>query len=301
MSQVSRRTRVRQLADSVWPGRTVNGYANLIAARLRKLADEASTGMLPVSGRGDGAIFFRSGQVVYAESSRTSLPGPRATGLDVLGLTSSEAAGSAGVHGAGVHGAGRHGAGKHGTGEHGAGKHGASEAGLVPVRPGSKLGGMLEITELIIDALTELLSSESRYAKFRQAEVLPVGRGHPIAVETLLAEVRRRHEVLRQLAAVLTPDTLVARDPSLDAPSAQVSPAQWALLARVGDGTTPRGLAVQQGRSVFGTTIEVYRLVQLGLLVVPGRPAPAGEQGAQQPAGTMSFIRAVSGGRGSDA
>ena len=281
MSQVSRRTRVRQLADSVWPGRTVNGYANLIAARLRKLADEASTGMLPVSGRGDGAIFFRSGQVVYAESSRTSLPGPRATGLDVLGLTSSEAAGSAG--------------------EHGAGKHGASEAGLVPVRPGSKLGGMLEITELIIDALTELLSSESRYAKFRQAEVLPVGRGHPIAVETLLAEVRRRHEVLRQLAAVLTPDTLVARDPSLDAPSAQVSPAQWALLARVGDGTTPRGLAVQQGRSVFGTTIEVYRLVQLGLLVVPGRPAPAGEQGAQQPAGTMSFIRAVSGGRGSDA
>ena len=286
MSQVSRRTRVRQLAESVWPGRTVNGYANLIAARLRKLADEASTGMLPVSGRGDGAIFFRSGQVVYAESSRTSLPGPRATGLDVLGLTSSEAAGSAGEHGAG---------------EHGAGKHGASEAGLVPVRPGSKLGGMLEITELIIDALTELLSSESRYAKFRQAEVLPVGRGHPIAVETLLAEVRRRHEVLRQLAAVLTPDTLVARDPSLDAPSAQVSPAQWALLARVGDGTTPRGLAVQQGRSVFGTTIEVYRLVQLGLLVVPGRPAPAGEQGAQQPAGTMSFIRAVSGGRGSDA
>ena len=286
MSQVSRRTRVRQLADSVWPGRTVNGYANLIAARLRKLADEASTGMLPVSGRGDGAIFFRSGQVVYAESSRTSLPGPRATGLDVLGLTSSEAAGSAGEHGAG---------------KHGAGKHGASEAGLVPVRPGSKLGGMLEITELIIDALTELLSSESRYAKFRQAEVLPVGRGHPIAVETLLAEVRRRHEVLRQLAAVLIPDTLVARDPSLDAPSAQVSPAQWALLARVGDGTTPRGLAVQQGRSVFGTTIEVYRLVQLGLLVVPGRPAPAGEQGAQQPAGTMSFIRAVSGGRGSDA
>jgi RNA polymerase sigma-70 factor (ECF subfamily) len=40
MSQISRRTRVRQLAESVWPGRTVNGYANLIAARLRKLADE---------------------------------------------------------------------------------------------------------------------------------------------------------------------------------------------------------------------------------------------------------------------
>jgi hypothetical protein len=84
MSQLSKRARVRQLADSVWPGRTVNGYANLIAARLRKLADEGSTGMLPVSGRGDGAIFFRGGQVVYVESSRTALAGSRATGLDVL-------------------------------------------------------------------------------------------------------------------------------------------------------------------------------------------------------------------------
>jgi Domain of unknown function (DUF4388) len=291
MSQVSRRTRVRQLADSVWPGRTVNGYANLIAARLRKLADEACTGVLPVSGRGDGAIFFRGGQVVYAESSRTSPPGPRATGLDVLGLRTSEVPGPADTHSVGNHGADKH----------SADKHGAGEAGLVPVRPGRKLGGMLEITELIIDALTELLSSESRYAKFRQAEVLPVGQGRPIAVETLLAEVRRRHEVLRQLAAVLTPDTPVTCDPSLDAPSAQVSPAQWALLARVSDGTTSRGLAVQQGRSVFGTTIEVYRLVQLGLLVAPERPAPAGEAGAQRPAGTMSFLRAVSGGRGSDA
>jgi hypothetical protein len=256
----------------------VNGYANLIAARLRKLADEASTGTLPVSGRGDGAIFFRGGQVVYAESSRTSPPGPRATGLDVLALTTSEAPGFAGTGGTG-------------------------EAGLVAVRPGwlGGLGGMLEITELIIDALTELLSSESRYAKFRHAEALPVGQGRPIAVETLLAEVRRRHEVLRQLATVLTPDTPVAREPSLHAPSAQVSPAQWALLSRVGGGTTPRGLAVQLGRSVFGTTMEVYRLVQLGLLVVPGRPEPAGEQTARQPTATMSFIRAVSGGRGSDA
>ena len=87
MSQNSRRTRVRQLAESVWPGRTVNGYANLIAARLRKLADEGSTGMLPVSGRGDGAVFFRGGQVVYAESSRTSLPSLRTSGLAALGLT----------------------------------------------------------------------------------------------------------------------------------------------------------------------------------------------------------------------
>ena len=277
MSQLSRRTRVRQLADSVWPGRTVNGYANLIAARLRKLADEGSTGMLPVSGRGDGAVFFRDGWVVYAESSRTSLPGPRATGLDVLGLVPGEAPGSAG-------------------------ETRAAETGLVVPRSISKLEGMLELTELIIDAFTELLSSESRYAKFRPAEVLPLGRGRPVSVETLLAEVQRRHEVLRQLAAVVTPDTAVACEPSLDPPSAQVSATQWALLARADHGTTPRGLAVQLGRSVFGTTIEVYRLVELGLLVVPGRPPkPADGQAGRRQAAAMSFVRAVSGGKGSDA
>jgi hypothetical protein len=274
MSQLSRRTRVRQLADSVWPGRTVNGYANLIAARLRKLADEGSTGMLPVSGRGDGAVFFRGGQVVYAESSRTSLPGPRATGLDVLGLVPEEAPGLAGEGSPG-------------------------EAGVVAVRPASRLGGMLELTELIVDALTELLSSESRYAKFRPAGVLPVGHGRPVAVETLLAEVRRRHEVLRQLAPVVTPDTAVACEPSLDLPSAQVSPAQWALLVRSGDETTPRELAVRLGRSVFATTIEVYRLVELGLLVVPGRPpAPARDRGVGWPVAVMSFMRAVPSGEG---
>jgi hypothetical protein len=252
----------------------VNGYANLIAARLRKLADEGSTGMLPVSGRGDGAIFFRGGQVVYAESSRTSLPSLRTSGLAALGLTH----GSPGSPGA----------------SRSPGAPGEGEAGLVAARSVSRLTGVLELSELVIDALAELLSSESRYAKFRPAEVLPVGQGRPMPVEALLTEVQRRHEVQRQLAAVVTPDTAVACDPSLDPPSAQVSPGQWALLARAGDGTTPRGLAMQLGRSVFGTTIEVYRLIELGLLVVPGRTdAPGG--------GRLSFIRAVSGGKGSDA
>jgi hypothetical protein len=279
MSQNSRRTRVRQLAESVWPGRTVNGYANLIAARLRKLADEGSTGMLPLAGRGDGAVFFRGGQVVYAESSRTALPSLRTSGLAALGLTRREASRSPGP-----------------PGPPGEGHPG--EAGQVAARSVSRIASMLELTELIIDALTELLSSESRYAKFRPAEVLPVGRGRPMTVETLLTEVQRRHEVQRQLAAVLTPDTAVACHPSLDPPAAQVSATQWSLLARAGDGTTPRGLAMQLGRSVFGTTIEVYRLLELGLLVVPGRP-PAPADG---PPGTgISFIRAVSVGRGSDA
>jgi hypothetical protein len=277
MSQISRRTRVRQLADSVWPGRTVNGYANLIAARLRKLADEGSTGMLPVSGHGDGAVFFRDGQVVYAESSRTSPAAPRRAGLAALGLALGEAPGPRG-------------------GEHTGG------AGLAVVRSVGWLAGLLEPTELILDALTELLSTESRYAKFRHTEDLPAGQGRPISVEALLEEVQRRHEVLRQLAAAVTPDTAIARQRAIDGPSAQVSPTQWALLTRAIDGTTPRRVAIELGRSVFGTTIEVYRLVELGLLVVPGRPpALADGPNAPRPAIAMSFIRAVSGGRGSDA
>jgi uncharacterized protein DUF4388 len=249
----------------------VNGYANLIAARLRKLADERSTGMLPVTGRGDGAVFFRDGQVVYAESSRTSLPRPPATGRDGHGLLPGEAIDSGGERDQG-------------------------ESGGVAVRPASGLSGMLELTELIIDAITELLSSESRYAKFRPADGLPGGEGRPLAVETLLAEVQRRHEILRQLAPTISPDTAVACAPSLSLPSAQVSPGQWTLLGRVSDETTPRTLAVQLRRSVFSTTLEVYRLVELGLLAVPGRPpAPADE-----PAAAMSFIRAVAGGKGND-
>jgi hypothetical protein len=79
-----------------------------------------------------------------------------------------------------------------------------------------------------------------------------------------------------------------------------VSAPQWALLVRVGDGTTPRTLAMALGRSVFGTTIEVGRLLALGLLVVPGHagaiaglgaPAPAP---GPRPAEVLSFLRALS-------
>jgi len=259
----------------------MNGYANLIATRLRKLADEESTGMLPVTGRSDGAIFFRDGQVVYAESSRTSRPDPPATDLPVTDLPVTDLDG----HGL-----------LPGEAPGSVGDRFQDEPGVVAVRPASRLAGVLEFTELIVDALTELLSSESRYAKFRPADVLPVGEGHPIAVKTLLAEVRRRHEILRQLAPTVSPDTAVACESSLTLPSAQISPGQWTLLGRVGDKTTPRALAVQLGRSVFGTTLEVYRMVELGLLVVPGRPpAPADRQAVP-----MSFIRAVTDGKGSD-
>lgn len=281
MSQIARRTRVRRLAESVLPGRAMGGYANLITARLRKLAAEGSTGMLPLSGHGDGAIFFRGGQVVYAESSRTPAPfrreagGAGEAGLAALGLALTDA--------------------------------GSLPAGPEPaaVPPLDRLIGLLALTEPTIDAITDLVSSQSRYAKFRQSEIPPVAQTSPqasaLSIERVLAEVERRRQVLRQLAPAVTADTTVARYAPQDSPRFQVSAPQWALLVRAGDGTTPRTLAMALGGSVFGTTIEVYRLLALGLLAVPGHPPELARPAARRPGGVMSFIRALADAGGSDA
>lgn len=157
MSQVTRRTRVQRLAVSVLPGRrvlpgrvlpgrTVGGYANLIEARLRKLAAAERTGVLPMSGQGDGAIFFRGGRVVYAESTRTPTPARRTVGLAALGLVATDASPP------------------------------SNGAELVAAPSYDGLVDMLALTEPTIDAITELLSSESRYAKFRPCDYPPIGR-----------------------------------------------------------------------------------------------------------------------------
>ena len=277
MSQVSKRTRVQRLADSVLPGRvlpgrTVGGYANLIEARLRKLAATASTGMLPMSGHGDGAIFFRDGRVVYAESTRVPTPARRTVGLAALGLVATDA---------------------------GRPSNGAE---LVVAPSFDRLVDMLTLTEPTIDAITELLSSESRYAKFRTADCPPSGQLSPLPIETVLAEVERRRRVLRQLAPVVTADSPVVRFAPRDPPRFQVSASQWSLLVRTGEGSSPRTLALALGRSVFGTTIEVYRLLALGMLVVPGHAqAITGGAPAQRPAAVMSFVRALSDAGGGDA
>jgi hypothetical protein len=273
----------------------MNGYANLIAARLRKLAMTGGSGMLPVSGSGDGAFFLRGGHVVHAESSRTS---PRhVVGQAALGLGPGQA-------GPGQAGPGQAGPGQAGPGQAGGRPAGGRPAGepasgarapgaeLVPARSIGRVTRLLAVTELTIDAATELLSSESRYGKFRQFGVPFSAQVRPIRVDVLLTEVERRHHVLRQLAGVVTADTRVARSASPGWSRLQVSRPQWALLAGIGDGMTPRSLARELGRSVFATTIEVYRLIALGLLAVPGNPAA----GAARPGEVMSFTRAISNG-----
>jgi hypothetical protein len=95
---------------------------------------------------------------------------------------------------------------------------------------------------------------------------------------------------------VLTADTALARNPHIHPESIRVSAWQWSLLIRVRHGTTPRDLAWDLSRSVFGTTAEVYRLLARRLLAVAGDPAdPAGHRVPPRASlAAMSFVRAVS-------
>jgi hypothetical protein len=163
--------------------------------------------------------------------------------------------------------------------------------------PLGRIAAILAIAEPTVDAALELLSAQSRYARFRPSRVPDTGPASDIAVETLLAEVTRRQRVLAQLSAVLTADTALTRNPHIHPESIRVSALQWSLLIRVRHGATPRDLAWDLGRSVFGTTIEVHRLLVRRLLSVAGDPpGSAGRAGASPVA--MSFVRAVSVERG---
>ena len=110
-----------------------------------------------------------------------------------------------------------------------------------------------------------------------------------------MTEVSRRYEVIRQMSALLTPDTAVTRNPGPLSRAIHVSGIQWAILIRAGNPATPRSLALELGQSVFTTTIEVFRMVTLNLLSVAGAPAwpadQAGEFNRGRPA--ISFLRAL--------
>ena len=140
---------------------------------------------------------------------------------------------------------------------------------------------ILAITEPTVDAALELLSVQSRPAKFRArfrpSRIPDTGPASDISLDALLAEVARRQRVLGQLSVVLTADTALARNPHIRPDAIRVSALQWALLIRVRHGSTPRDLAWDLSRSVFGTTVEAYRMLARQLLSV-GRPPP-GQRG----------------------
>ncbi len=240
MSQTPRLRRARQLTAAVLPTRAADGYPSLVAGRLRKLDGAGSTGMLPFAGGSDGAIYFRDGKVVYAESERTPAPADEAFKAYADGLP-----------------------------------------------PFGRVMAIRAVTEPAIDAVLELFTAQSRYGKFRSGRLPAAGLVPGIGVEALLAEIGRRQQVVKQLSAVLTPDTVIARNPRPRSESVRISAGQWAVLIRVRHGSTPRDLAWDLGRSVFCTAIDVYRLLVLRLLSAAGQVPEHG-------LAVMSFVRAAS-------
>jgi hypothetical protein len=247
-----------RLAASVRPGRAADGYGNLIAARLRRLAGTGRTGMLPFTGPTEGALYFSNGAVVFAESAGTP-------GRVISGQPEGAATGAV-----------------------------LAAAGTVLAAAGT----VLAAAEPIADAALDLVQSKSSPARFRSAKVPAAGSADGFPVESLLAEVARRQNVLEQLAAIVRADTAVVRNPRLISRSVQVSAFQWALLVRVADGSTARALAWELRRSVFGMTVDVYRLMVLRLLSAADYPARPGmrplRELPERGGPPLSFIRAVS-------
>ncbi len=153
--------------------------------------------------------------------------------------------------------------------------------------------------EATMDAGTELLSAKPRYVRFREPENGPAdaGPGGGIPVDELVTEVVRRHNLLSQLSAVLAPDTPVVRNPRLKSRAIHVSDIQWAILMRLNGPASARACAQELGQSVFSSTVEVFRMVVMGLASVVGAPArpedEAGESNRKRPG--ISFSRALAG------
>jgi len=149
-------------------------------------------------------------------------------------------------------------------------------------------GWSYAVREATVDAALELLSGRPRPAlrqPFREGERALVEEVGGMSYGDLLIEVERRQDVLDQMTEHVTPDMVVVRNALLETPRLQVSELQWALLVRVGDKATPRELAWEAGHSVFSTTIEVFRLLVLKLLVSASDSAPRRD--------ALSFVRAV--------
>jgi hypothetical protein len=142
------------------------------------------------------------------------------------------------------------------------------------------------IREAIADAALAMLPRAPRAGRFTASDV-PAPDIVAMTTAEMLTEVDRRTEVLKQLPATLTADTVVARNPRLRPQGVHVSAAQWALLMRMNEPVTPRTLAMEAGTSVFTTTLLVFRLISMNMVAAVSGPLP------DQPA--ISFTRATAG------
>jgi hypothetical protein len=149
---------------------------------------------------------------------------------------------------------------------------GAHPAGADPA--GAHLSQATAIAEATVDAVLDLLSSRSTCSRFRPARVPADTETIRISVADLLSEVIRRRRLLQQMASI-SADLALVRSPELPGGRVQLTAAEWALLIRVRPRSTPRELAWALRRSVFGTTVDVHRLVLLGLLRTADRQVQA--------------------------
>lgn len=149
---------------------------------------------------------------------------------------------------------------------------GAHPAGAHPA--GAHLSQAAAIAEAAVDAVLDLLSSRSTCSRFRPARVPADTETIRISVADLLSEVIRRRRLLQQMASI-SADLALVRSPELPGGRVQLTAAEWALLIRVRPRSTPRELAWALRRSVFGTTVDVHRLVLLGLLRTADRQVQA--------------------------
>jgi hypothetical protein len=149
---------------------------------------------------------------------------------------------------------------------------------------GAPLSRAVSIAESAIDAALDLLSSRSTCSRFRPSKIPPDTDTISVSVSGLLAEVTRRRQLLQQMAG-FTADLALARNHVLPADRVQLTAAEWALLIRVRPRSTARDLAWALRRSVFGTTVDVHRLMLLGLLRTADGPSRApGQNASQKPA-----------------
>jgi Domain of unknown function (DUF4388) len=130
---------------------------------------------------------------------------------------------------------------------------------------GARLSDAVTIAEAAVDAALDLLSSRSTCLRFRPAKLPLDTKSISMSVTDLLAEVTRRRRLLAQMAG-LGADHALARSTEIPGGRVQVTAAEWSLLIQVRPRSTPRELAWALRRSVFGTTVDVHRLVLLGLL-----------------------------------
>lgn len=145
---------------------------------------------------------------------------------------------------------------------------------------GAHLSQAATIAEAVIDAALDLLSSRSTCSRFRPAKAPADSETISISVADLLREVARRRRLLQQMAGI-SADLALARSPEIPGGRVQLTAAEWSLLIRVRPRSTPRDLAWALRRSVFGTTVDVHRLVLLGLLRTADHQVPERDAGAK--------------------